>query len=173
MKTLRHLLRLSYLVAVALILTTMVACEFEATAQAEGAAPGAAQLTIETHDEYGAFLTDAEGRALYMFKADSQGETTCYDACAEAWPPLTTRGEPVAADPNVQEDLIGTIERTDGTTQVTYDGWPLYYYVRDTGPGDVEGQDVMGFGAEWYLVSPQGKVIEGEHEEHGGTESES
>lgn len=126
---------------------------------------GAAQLTAAQSAEYGAYVADAEGRALYMFTADQQGTgdqaatSNCYDACAQAWPPLLTEGDPVAG-PQVDETLLGTLERQDGTTQVTYGGWPLYYYVQDQGPGQTTGQDVQGFGGEWYLVSPQGERIE-------------
>ncbi len=59
-----------------------------------------------------------------------------------------------------QADLIGTFERDDGKMQVTYGGWPLYHFVRDKAPGDTNGQDVEGFGAEWYLVSPSGEEVE-------------
>lgn len=141
------------------------------------------QLSVQQSDEFGDYLADAEGRALYMFTADTQGEgdtkaeSNCYDACAQAWPPLLKEAgmketgeadtEPVieeapAMEGKVDASLIGTIQRTDGTTQITYDGWPLYYYVRDTGPGQTTGQDVEGFGGEWYLVAPDGSKIEKE-----------
>lgn len=120
-----------------------------------------AQLQVEQSDQYGAYLTDADGRALYLFTADQQGKgdakatSNCSDACATAWPPLLTDGQPKAGD-KVQSDLLGTIERQDGSTQVTYNGWPLYYFARDQGPGETAGQDVHGFGGEWYLVTPEG-----------------
>lgn len=139
-----------------------------ALAAAFWAAPALAQdqasLTVATSDEHGEYIADGEGMALYMFEADTRGEdgtsaeTTCYDDCAAAWPPLTTDGEPQAGD-QVQADLIGTIERRDGSMQVTYGGWPLYYFQRDEAPGDTTGHDVEGFGAEWYLVAPSGDHI--------------
>jgi predicted lipoprotein with Yx(FWY)xxD motif len=130
--------------------------------------PAVAQDTVtvkvETHDKYGEYLTDSQGKALYLFEADTRGKkkqgtaavSTCYDDCAEAWPPLIAEGEPKAGD-KVKAGRLGTIERKDGKQQVTYNGWPLYYFVKDQGPGDVKGQDVEGFGAEWYLVTPKGK----------------
>ena len=126
---------------------------------------GAANVAVEQSDKHGAYLADADGRALYMFTADKQGAdgaqaaSNCYDACAEAWPPLLTDGEPQAAE-QVDASMLGTIERQGGAMQVTYNGWPLYYYVRDQGPGEATGQDVHGFGGEWYLVAPSGEKVE-------------
>jgi predicted lipoprotein with Yx(FWY)xxD motif len=128
-------------------------------------APGAAQLGVRQKEGLGTYLTDASGRSLYLFLADTaaapggQRASTCYDACAQAWPPLLSEGEPVAADPTVRGPMLGTVERRDGARQVTYNGWPLYYYARDQNPGDTNGQDVEGFGAEWYLVSPDGNPL--------------
>lgn len=107
----------------------------------------------------GKFLTDAEGMSLYLFEADSENTSTCYDDCAAAWPPLLTEGEPTA-EGEVDAAKLSTIERKDGSTQVTYGGWPLYYFVKDQAPGDIQGQDVEGFGAEWYLVAPDGEKFE-------------
>ena len=128
-------------------------------------AGGTAQVGTADQEPYGEFLADADGRTLYMFTADTQGESSaCYDACAEAWPPLLVSGEPSAASAAVDEGMLGTLERRDGSMQVTYNGWPLYYFQRDQGPGSVEGQDVHGFDGEWYLVSPDGTQIEAESE---------
>jgi predicted lipoprotein with Yx(FWY)xxD motif len=95
--------------------------------------------------------------SLYLFTKDSPGTTTCYGNCATAWPPLLTTGKPVAGN-GVDVSKFGTITRTDGTTQVTYNGWPLYYYVKDHQPGDTTGQ---GVGSVWYLVSPTGDKVGG------------
>lgn len=125
---------------------------------------GAARVDVADQAPYGQYLVDGEGRALYLFTADTQGggNSTCYDACAQAWPPLLTTGDPAAAAPSLDASMLDTIERRDGSMQVTYNGWPLYYFQQDAGPGDVAGQDVHGFGGEWYLVSPQGQQIEAE-----------
>lgn len=123
----------------------------------------ATTLTVRESPEHGSYIADGEGMSLYMFEADTQGqgetaaETTCYDDCAEAWPPLI--GEEPQAGEGAQADLIDSIERRDGQMQVTYNGWPLYYFVRDQNPGDTTGHDVEGFGAEWYLVAPDGEVV--------------
>lgn len=129
-------------------------------------ADDAARLGVARHDELGAYLTDGEGRALYLFKSDTAGQSTCFDRCADVWPPLLTDGMAEATDDALQGLLIGTLRRPDGTMQVTYGGWPLYYYEQDRGPGDIQGQDIMGFGAEWYLIGPDGEEVE--HEEGNG-----
>lgn len=127
----------------------------------KGKAAGPAQLMVQSEKPYGQHLVDSSGRTLYMFTPDrGQQDSTCYDACAEAWPPLLTDGDPRAAAPRVNEKQLGTIQRRDGSLQVTYGGLPLYYFVKDQRPGDIKGQDVHGFGGEWYLVSPAGDVIE-------------
>jgi predicted lipoprotein with Yx(FWY)xxD motif len=118
-----------------------------------------ATLSVDSLADVGSFLTDADGRALYLFEADSARESTCYDACTAAWPPLTTTGTPTISGPGIQQDMIGTIQRRDGTTQATYNGWPLYHYASDPGPGQHAGQGVEEFGGEWYLVAPGGSMV--------------
>lgn len=117
------------------------------------------RIDVNTSDRFGRYLTDENGRAIYMFTADSKGESSCYDACARAWPPVTTTGNPETASSGLDKSKLGTINRRDGVTQVTYDGKPLYYFARDTGPQQLSGQDVEGFGGEWYLVAPDGTTI--------------
>lgn len=125
----------------------------------------AAKVAVEASEEHGPYLTDADGRALYLFTADQQGsgdqaaQSNCYAACAEAWPPLVTGGEPQAGE-QADKSLIGTIERQNGDGQVTYGGWPLYYFVQDQGPAEATGQDKHGFGGKWYLVTPAGEKVE-------------
>ncbi|MBC5991566.1 COG4315 family predicted lipoprotein [Pontibacter cellulosilyticus] len=123
------------------------------------------RLETRTSEGLGTYLTDGSGRSLYLFKADTSMNSTCYDACAQAWPPLMAQGTPTAGD-GVNASLIGTIERKGDGMQVTYNGWPLYYYVKDQGAGQTTGQDVKGFGAEWYLISPQGKEVHSEGHKH-------
>ena len=134
---------------------TMEADTMATTAQMQGAA----QVQTQQQEPYGMYLTDGQGRTLYMFTADSTG-SSCYDACANAWPPFLTDGDPEAMGENIDAAMLGTLQRRDGSTQVTYNDMPLYYFTKDQGAGQVTGQDVHGFGGEWYLVSPQGNVIE-------------
>jgi predicted lipoprotein with Yx(FWY)xxD motif len=104
----------------------------------------------------GTVLVGLEGRTVYLFTADKQGQPTCTDACAAAWPPVLTLGTPQAGT-GVRANLLGTVKRADNTTQVTYNKHPLYYYAGDQKAGDVKGQDLKDFGAEWYAVTPEGK----------------
>ena len=121
-------------------------------------AADAAKVQVSEKAPLGKFLTDSEGVSLYLFEADSKATSTCYDACAQAWPPFLTDGTPVADD-QLDAGKLSTTERKDGSTQVTYNGWPLYYFAKDQAAGDTQGQDVEGFGAEWYLVSPEGEKV--------------
>ena len=120
-----------------------------------GGSAGAATVQLGESDELGQFLVDAEGMTLYLFLNDSDNISTCYDDCAENWPPLLTEGDATAGE-GVDASLLGTTERTDGTVQVTYGGWPLYYYAADAQPGDVNGQGVQD---RWWVVSPEGERV--------------
>jgi predicted lipoprotein with Yx(FWY)xxD motif len=114
------------------------------------------QLTIQESDTYGEFIARSDGRPLYLFTADSQGEASaCYDDCASAWPPVT--GD-AAAEAGLDASLVGTITREDGSLQATYNGWPLYEFARDTGT-EPTGQNVESHGGEWYLISPEGEEV--------------
>lgn len=125
-----------------------------------------AEVSVAQTGELGPYLTDARGRALYLLEEDGEGETTCVDDCAEAWPPLlASDGAPAAAHSSIRPDLLGTLTRPDGTTQVTYGGHALYYYAQDQGPAQTTGQDVTDQWGEWYLVTPEGEPLEGHDEE--------
>jgi predicted lipoprotein with Yx(FWY)xxD motif len=88
---------------------------------------------------------------LYLFEKDKGGKSACDGACASAWPPVLTSGKAMPGQ-GVKSSLLGTTTRSDGTTQVTYNNWPLYYYVADKAPGDTTGQNIDAFGAEWYVL---------------------
>jgi predicted lipoprotein with Yx(FWY)xxD motif len=111
-----------------------------------------------TTSKLGKFLVDSKGRTLYLFVADTGSSSTCSGACAGAWPPLTTSQKPSAGS-GVKASLLGTTKRSDGTTEVTYAGHPLYYYAGDTAPGQTTGQNLSQFGAPWYVVAPSGAAI--------------
>jgi predicted lipoprotein with Yx(FWY)xxD motif len=112
-------------------------------------------VALTTDAELGTILVDENGMSLYMFMNDSPGTSNCYDQCADNWPPLLTDGEPIAAD-GVDASLLGVTERSDGSIQVTYNGWPLYYWVKDTSAGDITGQ---GVGDVWYVVDRVGEIV--------------
>ena len=116
--------------------------------------PAAAGLSLAASD-LGDILVDGDGNVLYLFLNDSPGETVCYDQCADNWPPFLddALGEPGAG---IDAGLLGTTERTDGSTQVTYGGWPLYSFAGDDAAGDTNGQ---GVGEVWYVLGADGTGI--------------
>ena len=122
---------------------------------------GAATVEVTEDDTLGQFLVDANGMTLYLFTEDSENTSNCEGSCAESWPPLLTDGEPEAGD-GVDAELLGTTERADGTTQVTYDELPLYFFASDQSAGDTSGQ---GVGDVWFVVSPDGEAVEGGEDE--------
>jgi len=140
------------------------------------ATPAAAKGTAvsETKGSAGTFLTGAGGRALYLWVADAKGMSSCSGACAKAWPPLVTKGAPIASG-SVKASQLGTIKRSDGTEQVTYDGHPLYYFEGDPKAGTTTGQGSDAFGAKWWLVSTSGSAITsgGAQASTGGSSSSS
>jgi predicted lipoprotein with Yx(FWY)xxD motif len=114
---------------------------------------------VSTTTSLGQILVDSSGRTLYLFEADTGKTPTCSGACAKAWPPLLTSGQPHVAG-GLQQSLISTVMRSDGTQQVTYNGHPLYYFMGDTKSGDTRGEGLTAFGAGWYVLSPSGNKIE-------------
>ncbi|MFA9446058.1 hypothetical protein [Egicoccus sp. AB-alg6-2] len=131
----------------------------EAAGEAGGdeAAGGEGDVAVAS-TELGDVLVDADGMTLYLFTNDQDGQSVCEDDCAVAWPPLLVEDTPTAGA-GVDPSLLGTTERSDGTTQVTYADWPLYTWASDQAPGDVTGQ---GVGGVWFVVDPQGEAIEDE-----------
>jgi predicted lipoprotein with Yx(FWY)xxD motif len=120
------------------------------------AATGPAVISTVQVDGYGRLLADGDDRTLYVFLADTDGRSTCDDACADNWPPVLTDGETTAGG-RVDAALLGSVDRDDGTVQVTYDDQPLYRYSGDSAPGDILG---YGSGDVWYPVAPDGQAID-------------
>jgi predicted lipoprotein with Yx(FWY)xxD motif len=108
----------------------------------------------------GTALVDGTGHALYLFDADTGTTSTCTGACAQVWPPLLAGDAAPGATGGAQAALLGTSQRADGTSQVTYAGHPLYRFAGDTGPGEVRGQGIHNFGGGWYVVAPDGRGID-------------
>lgn len=134
--------------------TTTGTTETTGTTGTTQAAASMDGLTV-AETSVGEHLVDAEGNTLYLFLPDEQGDSTCYNACASTWPPLAG---PIDAGDGVDADLIGTTTRDDGTEQVTYNGWPLYYYAPDSEPGDTNGQGVNDV---WFVIDAAGESIGG------------
>jgi predicted lipoprotein with Yx(FWY)xxD motif len=129
----------------------------ESPSPAESAATsGDVTVDVATSD-LGEILVDGEGRTLYAFTADADGESTCYDDCATAWPALTVDGE-ISVGGDLDDSAFSTVARTDGSMQVKIGDWPLYYFANDAAPGDVNGQGVAD---KWYVVSPTGELVQG------------
>ena len=132
---------------------------------AEGAS--SARLVVVSSETLGEYVSLDDGTPVYLFTSDVQGEASaCYDDCADAWPPVMGSA---TAGANLDSRLLGTITRDDGGQQVTYNGWPLYRFARDTGT-EPTGQDMSGFGGEWYLVTPGGAEVHAESGNETGTE---
>ena len=108
----------------------------------------------------GKILVDSRGRTLYLFKKDSGKKSTCFGACATAWPPLRAHGKPTVGG-GARASKVGITRRSDGKPQVTYNGHPLYLFVKDKKPGDTHGEGLSAFGAPWFAVSPAGKQVSG------------
>jgi len=132
-------------------------------------APEEAAATVEVaSSDLGDVLVDAEGNTLYMFVPDEEaGEPTCYEDCAEAWPAVEASEDPTAGD-GVDQSLLGTAERTDGTQQVTYNDLPLYYFSGDEAAGDTNGQ---GLNDVWWVLSPEGEPIEAAKKQGGADDA--
>jgi predicted lipoprotein with Yx(FWY)xxD motif len=124
---------------------------------APSAAASAATIAVASNS-LGQILVDGKGMTVYLFVADHSTASTCYTSCAQVWPPVLTNGAPVAGT-GATASLLGTTKRTDGKTEVTYNGHPLYYFVTDKKPGDTTGQGVTSFGEIWYVMSPAGAAI--------------
>jgi len=130
------------------------------------AAPSAAAPSAEAAGEGSIVLVDSalgkiivdgdeSGKTVYAFTPDSAGTPTCYDECATNWPPVVVEGTP-SAGTGLDASLLTVVDRTDGTKQLKYGDWPLYYFAGDKAAGDTNGQ---GVGTKWYVIGADGKLI--------------
>jgi predicted lipoprotein with Yx(FWY)xxD motif len=139
-----------------------------APSQSTTAATATQTATVRVaNSKLGRILVDATGRTLYLFKADSGTSSSCAGPCATAWPPLLVTGKPTAGT-GLTASKLGTITRSGGSRQVTYNGHPLYLFIMDHKSGDVSGEGVTAFGAAWFAVSPAGNQVSGKPSGHGG-----
>ncbi|HUF99134.1 MAG TPA: hypothetical protein VMM60_13470 [Ilumatobacter sp.] len=135
----------------AVVATTGAAATTEAVSA--DAAPTVALATTSLGD----VLVDADGFTLYGFTPDSGGVPTCYDVCAADWPPTIVESvDAVTIGDGLDASMFTTVERDDGALQIAVDGWPLYSFAGDQGPGDVNGQGVGGI---WYVVNADGAML--------------
>jgi predicted lipoprotein with Yx(FWY)xxD motif len=129
---------------------------------AGGGTPAIYEIKTGKVKGLGTVLVDGQGLTLYLFVPDKQsGSSTCYNTCAQGWPPLLlpTGVTPPVAGSGVKTSLLGTTQRTDGTTQVIYNKWPLYLWVGDSEPGQATGQGLDNLGGLWYVLAPDGSTI--------------
>jgi predicted lipoprotein with Yx(FWY)xxD motif len=117
--------------------------------------PAVRARIVLRQSEFGRVLFDANGQAVYAFENDRRNRSNCTsEECVTAWPPVLTREQP-SAGAGVEVGLLGTIRRSDGTLQVTYDGRPLYFYEHE-GPGEIKCHNVELHGGLWWVVTPRG-----------------
>ncbi len=115
-----------------------------------------ASINVVEDAKLGKILVDGKGMTLYIYTKDGPDQSNCTGDCLVKWPPLLTQGSPVLGD-GVDDSLVGTAALADGSKIVTYNKMPLYYWFKDTKPGDTTGQDVGGV---WYVVSPDGQLVD-------------
>jgi predicted lipoprotein with Yx(FWY)xxD motif len=157
---------LSAVAALALSALAAVGCgggDYGDPAEATPAATSGQQAAIGAANEreLGTILVDSNGRTLYLFRKDAVSKSTCFGACASAWPPLRATGKPTVSG-RANASLVGTSTRSDGNQQVTYNGHPLYLYAGDEKAGDTRGQGLTDFGASWYVLTPAGGQVSGQ-----------
>lgn len=156
--------------SVVIAATALAACGSAATSagSAPTAAGSAVTVSLAKNSQLGQqILVGNNGRTLYLFEKDTNGKSACTQSCTSVWPPLTTHGKPRAGS-GISASLLGTIPRSGGKTQVTYNKHPLYYYASDTSAGQANGQGLNQFGALWYVLSSRGNTITSKSSSTGG-----
>ena len=135
------------------LLIALIALALVAAACGGGDDDGTLRLEV-SDSPLGEILTTSTGDTLYLFVPDAQSDATCYGECAGNWPPLTAE---IGTGSGVDDDLLGSVARDDAGIQVTYNGWPLYYFGGDSGAGDANGQGVNDV---WFVVDAAGDAIQ-------------
>jgi predicted lipoprotein with Yx(FWY)xxD motif len=145
--------------SLSLVLVALLAVAAVAATAGSASSQGSTATVNTRHTSLGTILVDAKGRTLYLFQKDKTTRSTCSGACATNWPPTTVHGKPKAGG-GVAASRLGTSKRSDGRTQVTYGGHPLYTFLGDGNkPGATKGQGFNAFGARWFVVGTNGKAI--------------
>jgi len=129
-----------------------------ATSPPPKTASGQAATVGISNTGIGRILVNSQGRTLYLFKADQGTKSACTGACAGAWPPLLVTGKPSPGS-GINDSLVGTATRPEGTTQLTYNGHPLYLFAQDQKAGETNGQGVSAFGASWFALNSAGNQV--------------
>jgi predicted lipoprotein with Yx(FWY)xxD motif len=161
------------LAAVALAVAAIAGCGSGGGKSASGspAPPKTANGQLATvgvaNSGIGKILVDSRARTVYLFKNDRGTRSACAGACASAWPPLRASRRPTVGV-GANASMVATTTRSDGSSQVTYGGHPLYRYTGDGKPGDTNGQGLTAFGAAWFALAPSGKQVAGQVSNPGG-----
>lgn len=131
-----------------------------ATSTPAASTTAGATVTTASSSKYGTILVDSAGMTLYMLTGDSPKASICTGTCVSIWPPLLTTGSPKASG-GADASLLGTIIRSGGAHQVTYNGHPLYTFSHDKAPGQVNGEGIDNFGGIWYVLNASGQPVKG------------
>jgi predicted lipoprotein with Yx(FWY)xxD motif len=127
----------------------------ESAVPSESAEASGEAAVVTADSDFGAILTDAAGMTIYFFANDTEGTSNCEADCLANWPAVEADDSPTAGEGVTAE--LGTIERSDGTQQLTVNGFPAYYFANDAAAGDVNGQ---GVGGVWWVFGADGEHIE-------------
>jgi predicted lipoprotein with Yx(FWY)xxD motif len=141
--------------AIALAMAMTACGAGQNSAGQNSAAGGSTELAVANSPELGRYVTDGQGRALYVFSGDQRAESRCYDGCAVAWAPVPPMQSRESAEPAIQSDLIGSASRREGTSQTTYGGRPLY--ARSATGGEPLQRSITDQFGSWSLVFPHGE----------------
>jgi predicted lipoprotein with Yx(FWY)xxD motif len=151
----RHATRTMTIAAAVVLLAGCAPRSGGTTTEAKATDTSDVVTVASAETDAGTSLVGPDDLTLYIFTQDTDGTSTCNDDCAETWPPFEVdAGATLEAGDGVTGEL-GTTERDDGATQVTYEDMPLYYYASDTEPGDAAGE---GVGDVWFIASPEGQA---------------
>ena len=152
----RHTRPIIALARVAVVPVAVLALAGSGAGPAGAAAKPATVVVAKT--DLGKVLVNSRGRTLYLFKKDTGTQSECSGACAANWPPLRAKSAPLAGT-GAKASLVGTTTRSDGTSQVTYKGHPVYLFSGDQKAGQTNGEGLNAFGARWFALSPSGKQV--------------
>ena len=133
-----------------------------ASSATASASASALTISVKSVPGVGNVLVNGQGKTLYMLTSEKGGKITCTasDGCTKVWPEtVAATGTKAAVGPGVQSALLGTVTGASGSSEVTYNDWPLYTFSGDSGPGVANGQGINSFGGTWYVLSGAGNPV--------------
>ena len=145
-----------------IVILTSVVVTLAALGTATATARGGGGTTLQLRKtSVGTILVNSKGFTVYAFTLDSRNHDACasISGCLKVWPPVTTKGKPVAGK-GVNKGLLGTIKLANGKRQVTYAGHPLYTYVADKSPGQTSYVNILQFGGRWPALNASGGEVQ-------------